>query len=85
MENLILIDIGGTTIKFGLNTGEKLELLPAKKTPKTLPEFYQCLEETVNELKTSTYQRCSAQLPGGSRSKNRCDRGGQCFTLYSWL
>ena len=51
MENLILIDIGGTTIKFGLNTGEKLELLPAKKTPKTLPEFYQCLEETVNELK----------------------------------
>ncbi len=28
-----------------------MELLPAKKTPKTLPEFYQCLEETVNELK----------------------------------
>lgn len=51
MEDLILIDIGGTTIKFGLDTGEKLELLPAKKTPKTLPEFYQCLEETVNELK----------------------------------
>lgn len=51
MEDLILIDIGGTTIKFGLNTGGKLKILPAKKTPKTLPEFYQCLEETVNELK----------------------------------
>lgn len=51
MEDLILIDIGGTTIKFGLNTGGKLKILPAKKTPKTLPKFYQCLEETVNELK----------------------------------
>ena len=48
---MFIFYIAGTTIKFGLNTGEKLELLPAKKTPKTLPEFYQCLEETVNELK----------------------------------
>ncbi|WP_326516493.1 ROK family protein [Ligilactobacillus murinus] len=51
MENLILIDIGGTTIKFGLKQGSNLEVLPAKPTPKTLAEFYQCLEETVNELK----------------------------------
>lgn len=51
MENLILIDIGGTTIKFGIKQGPNLEVLPAKPTPKMLAEFYTCLEAVVASLK----------------------------------
>lgn len=53
MENLILIDIGGTTIKFGIKQGPNLEVLPAKPTPKMLAEFYTCLEAVVASLKNN--------------------------------
>ena len=47
-----------------------MELLPAKKTPKTLPEFYQCLEETVNELKKQvTIKGVALSCPGAVDQK----------------
>lgn len=86
MENLILIDIGGTTIKFGLNTGEKLELLPAKKTPKTLPEFYQCLEETVNELKKQVpIKGVALSCPGAVDQKTGVIGGTVLYLIFMAL
>lgn len=82
MEDLILIDIGGTTIKFGLNTGGKLKILPAKKTPKTLPEFYQCLEETVNELKKQAPIKCVALSSPGAVDQKTGVIGGASALPY---
>lgn len=53
MEELILIDIGGTTIKFGVMHKGELEVFNAVKTPKTLAGFYEVLTTNVTELKKS--------------------------------
>lgn len=51
MENIGLIDIGGTTIKFGAMVQGKLEKLSPIATPKVLENFYQVLTTRVSEMK----------------------------------
>ncbi|WP_125565784.1 ROK family protein [Companilactobacillus insicii] len=54
MNNLGLIDIGGTSIKFAIWRNNELEKLPAVSTPDNLEEFYQILTNMVNKMKRET-------------------------------
>lgn len=53
MSQIGLIDIGGTTIKFAVWDGKELVAHTAKKTPKTLAEFYDVLTEEVTTMKAN--------------------------------
>lgn len=80
MENLILIDIGGTTIKVGLKQGQNLEVLPAKPTPKTLAEFYTCLEAVVASLKKQyPIQGVAISSPGAVDQKSGVIKGASAL------
>lgn len=80
MENLILIDIGGTTIKFGIKQGPNLEVLPAKPTPKTLAEFYTCLEAVVASLKKQyPIQGVAISSPGAVDQKTGVIKGASAL------
>lgn len=80
MENLILIDIGGTTIKFGIKQGPNLEVLPAKPTPRTLAEFYTCLETVVASLKQQyPIQGVAISSPGAVDQKSGVIKGASAL------
>ncbi|WHQ80357.1 ROK family protein [Ligilactobacillus animalis] len=80
MENLILIDIGGTTIKFGIKQGPNLEVLPAKPTPKMLAEFYTCLEAVVASLKKQyPIQGVAISSPGAVDQKTGVIKGASAL------
>ncbi|MEY8584127.1 ROK family protein [Ligilactobacillus animalis] len=80
MENLILIDIGGTTIKFGIKQGPNLEVLPAKPTPRTLAEFYTCLETVVASLKQQySIQGVAISSPGAVDQKSGVIKGASAL------
>lgn len=80
MDNLILIDIGGTTIKFGIKQGPNLEVLPAKPTPKTLAEFYTCLEAVVASLKKQyPIQGVAISSPGAVDQKTGVIKGASAL------
>lgn len=80
MENLILIDIGGTTIKFGIKQGPNLEVLPAKPTPKMLAEFYTCLEAVVASLKKQyPIQGVAISSPGAVDQKTGVIKGARAL------
>ena len=55
MKNLALIDVGGTTIKYGLWDGANQELTKKGQipTPKSLNAYYTALTEIVTAFKTS--------------------------------
>lgn len=80
MDNLILIDIGGTTIKFGIKQGPNLEVLPAKPTPKMLAEFYTCLEAVVASLKKQyPIQGVAISSPGAVDQKTGVIKGASAL------
>ena len=80
MENLILIDIGGTTIKFGIKQGPNLEVLPAKPTPKMLAEFYTYLEAVVASLKKQyPIQGVAISSPGAVDQKTGVIKGASAL------
>ncbi|KRK81177.1 ROK family protein [Companilactobacillus nodensis] len=51
MNNLGLIDIGGTSIKFAIWRNNELEKLPAVMTPDNLEGFYEVLTSAVEKMK----------------------------------
>lgn len=51
MNDLGLIDIGGTSIKMAVMQNQKLKKLPSIPTPKTLEKFYSVLNENVAKMK----------------------------------
>ncbi|AUI71871.1 ROK family protein [Companilactobacillus alimentarius] len=51
MNNLGLIDIGGTSIKFAVMQNNELKKLSSVKTPETLEDFYTSLTNKVNLMK----------------------------------
>ncbi|MQS76869.1 ROK family protein [Lactobacillus halodurans] len=53
MEDLGLIDIGGTSIKFGVLVNEELKRMDSIKTPENLEDFYKELTTKVNEMKNN--------------------------------
>lgn len=55
MKNLALLDVGGTTIKYGLWDGAAQQLTKqgAVATPKSLHAYYDTLTQIVAAFKTS--------------------------------
>lgn len=47
MKKILVLDIGGTFIKYGLIADGKLELFQKKKTPKTLNDFKDTLKKSL--------------------------------------
>lgn len=54
MSKIALIDVGGTSIKFGTWDGHELAKTGQSTTPATLTEFYQVLQMHVNLLQHRT-------------------------------
>ncbi|WP_412989505.1 ROK family protein [Pediococcus siamensis] len=53
MNNIGVIDVGGTTIKFAVWDGQQLVDHTSRKTPATLDEFYTVLTDEVRKMKAA--------------------------------
>lgn len=71
MSQIIVIDVGGTSIKYGLWNEEKKSLFAKNSllTPKTLPKFYQALETIVAQFKNETIEGIGISIPGAVDQK----------------
>lgn len=63
MQTVLVLDIGGSFIKFGLMTNEKLGTVDKKKTPQTLEAFKICLKAIMEEFSESI-SGVSISMPG---------------------
>lgn len=64
MNNLGLIDIGGTSIKFAIWRNNELEKLPSVDTPDNLEEFYEILTTVVEQMKREGIVGVGISSPG---------------------
>lgn len=53
MKNLAVIDIGGTSIKFGAWVNDELITLGSEPTPDNIASFYKILKHRVDEIKAA--------------------------------
>ncbi|EOL46319.1 ROK family protein [Enterococcus caccae] len=63
MKKILVLDIGGTFIKYGLMTSGKLEHVQKQVTPKTSDAFEKCLKQILNEL-VEPIDGVSISMPG---------------------
>ncbi|WP_207694115.1 hypothetical protein DOK67_0001947 [Enterococcus sp. DIV0212c] len=63
MKKILVLDIGGTFIKYGLITEGKLGLVQKQATPKTNDAFKKCLTQLYNEF-VETVDGVSISMPG---------------------
>ncbi|MDR2833130.1 MAG: ROK family protein [Streptococcaceae bacterium] len=70
MEKLGALDIGGTSIKYGVWDGKELLDQASVPTPKTLEEFYDSLTSVVNIMKENhDIKGVGMSIPGGPDKK----------------
>lgn len=79
--SLAVIDIGGTTLKFGCyDEVPGISHQTSVKTPQTLGLFYQTLQTQVRELqRKATITGVAISSPGSVDQTPRC----QCGSVYS--
>lgn len=73
MRNLAVIDIGGTSIKFGAWVNNELITLNSKPTPYNITDFYRVLKHKVDEIK-SIYDDISGVAISSPGAVNKVDR-----------
>lgn len=63
MKTILILDIGGTFIKYGLMTRGKLGVVQKQATPKTSDTFKQCVKKLFNEFEEAI-DGVSISMPG---------------------
>lgn len=80
MRELIVIDVGGTTIKFGVLHHGKLLKVGSKPTPLKLPAFYDLLTTQVECLKEKyPVQGVALSVPGAVNKKTGVIEGASAL------
>ncbi|BDR56960.1 ROK family protein [Xylocopilactobacillus apis] len=71
MKSLITIDLGGTSIKYGLwnQKSKKLSQQGQVDTPKKLTDFYQIIEDIVSKFSDSNVEGIGFSFPGAVNSE----------------
>ena len=72
MKKLIVIDVGGTTIKYNIwnETTQSLGKPSHIDTPKTLNEFYESLSSIVSEYRNDEIDGVGISIPGAVNQKS---------------